>query len=124
VLKREATVMLAGIKINFHDERELGHRMLDELRQNNRSSPLVLSVSGTVCRGEGKLDEAFAHYKAALALQFDAPQLRCTISYHMGNCHFVRLDYEPAAANLEYFLEHTSGKVFRCARSCARAPLV
>lgn len=113
VLHREATLMLAGLKYYFHGEQARAEKWLANLREANPDSPLIMSLSGSLCRAAGRCREALTYYDRAMAFQFDAPQFRATISYHYGMCNFALNNWAAAAEHLRWFLDHTQGKVFR-----------
>lgn len=113
IIHREATLVLVALKFFFHGEKERAERWLAALRDANAESPIILSLSGSFCRAQGRAREAIAYYERALAFKFDAPQFLCTIRYHMGMCYFTLNEWAPAATCLQYFLDNTHGKVFR-----------
>ena len=97
----------------FLDEKADAQRLLSELREQNDNSPLIFSLSGTICRNDGRVDEALDFYERAMSIEFDAPQLRATIAYHRGSCYFMKNEWSAAVEQLETFLDTTTGKVFR-----------
>jgi tetratricopeptide (TPR) repeat protein len=113
VLHREATLMLAGLKYYFHGEQARAEKWFAQLRDANADSPLIMSLSGSLCRAGGRCREALTYYDRAMAFQFDAPQFRATIAYHYGMCNFALNNWAAAAQHLRWFLDHTQGKVFR-----------
>jgi tetratricopeptide (TPR) repeat protein len=70
---------------------------------------LILSLSGTVCRNDGRVDEALDFYSSAMNFDFDAPQLRATIAYHRGSCYFMKNEWLAAIHHFELFLKTTTG---------------
>jgi tetratricopeptide (TPR) repeat protein len=113
IIQREAILLLSAVKFFFHGEKERAERWIEQLRNANPESPLIMSLSGTFCRAQGKCREALTYYERALSFKFDAPQFLSTIHYHYGMCQFVLNDWAGAAEHLAYFLENTKGKVFR-----------
>lgn len=113
LLAREATLVLVATKMFFFDEKPEARELLAELRAANPTSPLLLSLSGTLARNDGRVDEALAFYAAARAMPFDAPQLHATIAYHVGSCHFMLNQWPACIDELSAFLARTSGRVFR-----------
>jgi hypothetical protein len=54
VLHREATLMLAGLKYYFHGEQARAEKWFAQLRDANADSPLIMSLSGSLCRAGGR----------------------------------------------------------------------
>eukprot|EP01108_Squamamoeba_japonica_P006648 TRINITY_DN542_c0_g1_i6.p1 TRINITY_DN542_c0_g1~~TRINITY_DN542_c0_g1_i6.p1 ORF type:complete len:655 (+),score=239.90 TRINITY_DN542_c0_g1_i6:45-1967(+) len=114
VVGREATLFLGLIKRFFQDEHVQSARWLRRLEKANADSPLVFSLAGRLARHDGRVADALALYERALAApHFDAPQLRATINYHIGQCHFAENHWSAAAHHLTTFLDTTRGKIFR-----------